>query len=149
LNCWRKRLICSNLNAMTTRISFCFLLVIIAFTACKHVIKPEEVIGKWRYIKVSNPYSRNPDDTVSARELNEKSPSVIFSQGGDMLILSEGKILSHGRYKLDGNNIRVTEQLADDKTRNFSFYIISLTDKQIIFETKEDDAVRVTATRVK
>jgi len=127
----------------------CFLLVIIVFTACKHVIKQDEVIGKWKYVKVSNPYSRSPDDTVSAGELNQKSPTITFSQSGDMVILSEGKILSHGKYQLDGNNIQVNEQLANGTTRNFPFYIISLTDKQIVFETKEDDAVRVTAVRIR
>ena len=127
----------------------CFLLMIVALTACKHVIKPGELIGRWKYVKVSNPYSRNPDDTVSARELKEKSPSVTFFADGDMMILSEGKVLSHGKYQLQGNNIQVTEQLADGKTRNFPFYIINLTAHQLVFETKDDDAVQVVALRVK
>jgi len=76
------------------KILCCFFLMMLVLIACKRAIKRNEVIGKWKYIKVSNPYSRNPDDTVSARELNEKSPSVTFSSNDDMVIMSEGKILS-------------------------------------------------------
>jgi len=119
------------------------------FTSCKDKIKPESVIGKWSYIKVSNPYSRNPDDTVSSRALAEKAPYITLSPGGELTIVSEGKILSHGKYLVEGNNIQVIEQLADGKTRNFPFYIVKLTGDEIIFETKEDDAVRVVAKRVK
>ncbi|OCX53440.1 hypothetical protein BEL04_03830 [Mucilaginibacter sp. PPCGB 2223] len=129
---------------MMTKIC-CFLLAIIALSSCKQVIKPEDLFGKWKYVKVSNPYSRNPDDTVSAKELREKSPSVTFSPNGHMDIISEGKILSQGKYRVEDHNILVTEQLPDGKTRNFPFYIMSLNGQQMIFETKEDDAVRVTA----
>lgn len=57
--------------------------------------------------------------------------------------------MSHGKYQVKGNNIDVTEVLTDGKTRNFSFYITKLTDNEITFETKEDDAVRVTAKKAK
>jgi len=56
-----------------------------------------------------------------------------------------GKVLSHGTYKIDQGNISYTEVLPDGKTRTFPFWIKKLTDKEIVFETKEDDAVRVTA----
>lgn len=123
--------------------------VLLIFASCKNAIKPEAVVGRWNYIKVSNPYSRNPDDTVSTRALAEKAPYINLSSNGDLVIVSEGKPLSHGKYRIEGNNIEVTEQLADGKTRNFPFYIIKLIDDEITFETKEDDAVRVTAKRAK
>ncbi len=135
---------CKN-NAVLT----CLIGVLLIFASCKNAIKPEAVVGRWNYIKVGDPYSRNPDDTVSTRALAEKAPYINFSSNGDLKIASEGKILSYGKYRIEGNNIVVTEQLANGKTRAFPFYIIKLTDNEITFETKEDDAVRVTAKRVK
>jgi len=123
--------------------------ILSVFVSCKNVIKPEAVIGRWNYIKVGNPYSRNPYDTVSARVLAEKAPYITFSSNGDLVIISESKVLSQGKYHVEDNNIEVTEQLANGKTRVFPFYIIKLTDNEITFETKEDDAVRVTAKRAK
>ncbi|WP_448699137.1 hypothetical protein ACFGVR_19470 [Mucilaginibacter sp. AW1-3] len=134
---------------MRKTILFCFIAILFVFTSCKTTIRPEAVVGKWKYIKVGNPYSRNPDDTVSSRELAEKAPYITLSPNGELTIVSEGKVLSHGKYQLVGSNIEVAEQLPDGKTRNFPFYISKLTDTEIIFETKEDDAVRVTARRAK
>jgi len=134
---------------MYKKLLFGFGVTLLAFTACKTAIKPEAVVGKWDYVKVSNPYSRNPDDTVSTRTLAEKAPYINLSSNGGLSIVSEGKILSHGKYRVEGNNIEVTEQLADGKTSNFTFYITKLTDNEITFETKEDDAVRVTAKKAK
>lgn len=134
---------------MHKKLSVCIVVILLAFTACKTAIKPKAVVGKWDYVKVSNPYSNNPDDTVSTRTLAEKAPYLTLSANGDLIIVSEGKILSHGKYRVENNNIEVTEHLADGKIRNFTFYVTKLTDNEITFETKEDDAVRVTAKKVK
>jgi len=123
--------------------------MLLAIAACKSSIKPEAVIGKWKYIKVENPYSPNPPDTVSAMEIIEKTPYLQLSANGDLLMMWGGKVLSHGKYSIKGNYIQYTETMADGKTRQFPFFISKLTDTQIIFETKEDDPVRVTAQKVK
>lgn len=119
--------------------------VIISVTSCKPALKPESLVGKWNYIKVENPYSPNPPDTVSAQELADKHPYIRFSQNGVLLMMWGGRVLSHGTYKLENGNINYTEQMPDGKTRTFPFWIKKLTDTEIIFETKEDDAIRVTA----
>lgn len=117
----------------------------IVITSCKRTIDPKMLIGKWNYVKVENPYSPNPPDTVSAKELAEKAPYIRLSPNGVLLMIWDHKVLSHGTYKVVDGNISYTEQLPDGKTRTFPFWIKELTDKQITFETKEDDAVRVTA----
>jgi len=127
---------------------FCFT-VILMLAACKSSVKPEAVIGKWKYIKVEKPYSPNPPDTLSAKELSEKAPSVQFSANGELVMMWEGKMLSHGQYKVDSNYVRYKEIMPDGKTRQFPFYVSKLTDTEIIFETKEDNPVRVTAIKVK
>lgn len=126
-------------------IVICIVIFSIAFASCKRAIAPKMLIGKWNYVKVENPYSPNPPDTVSAKELAEKAPYIRLSENGVLLMMWDGKVLSHGTYKLTDGNISYTEQLPDGKTRTFPFWIKELTDKEIIFETKEDDAIRVTA----
>lgn len=123
----------------------CTAIICIALASCKHSIDPQMLVGKWNYVKVENPYSPNPPDTVSAQELKEKVPYITLSSNGSLQMMWGGKLLSHGTYKLEDNNISYTEQLADGKTRTFPFWIKELTDKTITFETKDDDAIRVTA----
>jgi hypothetical protein len=118
----------------------------LVLSSCKHHMDPKMLAGKWNYVKVENPYSPNPPDTVSKQELLDKAPYIRLSSNGVLLMMWGGKILSHGTYKsADDDNISYTEELPDGKIRTFPFYIKELTDKEIIFETKEDDAVRVTA----
>ncbi|MEO6523149.1 MAG: hypothetical protein ABIN91_15815 [Mucilaginibacter sp.] len=121
------------------------LVVSLGFLSCKHQVDAKMLAGKWNYVKVENPYSPNPPDTVSAEELKEKAPYIRLSENGILMMMWGGKVLSHGTYKVVDGNISYTEQMADGKTRTFPFWIKELTDKQIVFETKEDDAIRVTA----
>lgn len=131
---------------MNTRVFIiCIAAFSIAITSCKHAIDPKMLVGKWNYVKIENPYSPNPPDTVSTKELAEKVPYIRLSQNGVLLMMWDHKVLSHGTYKVVDGNISYTEQIADGKTRTFPFWIKQLTDKEIIFETKEDDAIRVTA----
>ena len=126
-------------------IVICIVGIGIVLASCKHGIDAKMLVGKWNYVKVENPYSPNPPDTVSAAELAEKEPYIRLSENGVLLMMWGHKILSHGTYKLVEGNISYTEQMPDGKTRVIPFWIKELTDKQIIFETKEDDAIRVTA----
>ena len=119
----------------------------IILTSCKHSIDPKTLVGKWNYVKVENPYSPNPPDTVSADELKQQESYIRLSENGVLLMMWGHKVLSHGTYKLLDGNISYTEQMPDGKTRTFPFWIKELTDTKITFETKEDDAIRVTAVK--
>jgi hypothetical protein len=125
-----------------------FVVVLLSvISSCKQVLTPQKLAGKWNYVKVENPYSTTPPDTVSFQDIAFNKPYIQLSTSGQLLMMWGGKILSHGTYKVEGQNISYTETMADGIKRNFPFYVKSLTDKQIIFETKEQDAVRVTAVK--
>ena len=113
--------------------------------SCKRALDPKNLVGKWNYIKVENPYSPNPPDTVSKTELAENVPYIRLSANGVLMMVWGHRVLSHGTYKITDQNIVYTEQLPDNKTRTFPFWIKKLDYKEIVFETKEDDAIRVTA----
>jgi hypothetical protein len=116
------------------------------FVSCKSAIKPEELYGKWKYIKVENPYA-HPPDSVSNADLATQSPYIQFSKNNTLIIMWGGKMLSHGIFSTDGHNILYKENLANGKTREFPFWVSKLTDKDLIFETKGEDGSRVTAVR--
>lgn len=120
--------------------------ICILFAACKSSIKPEQLYGKWKYLKIENTDVRSTNN-VTSEQLEAESPYVQFSKNDSMLIIWGGRILSHGSYKLDGNNIRVKEILPGGKTRDFPFIISQLDDKNLIFETTGDDGARVTAVK--
>ncbi len=122
------------------------LLLLVFFTACKSSIKPDELYGKWKYIKVENPHA-NPPDSVTSDELNAQSPSIEFTKSGEYVINWGGKILSHGKFTPDGKNILIKESMPDGTTRQFPFWVSELTDKEIIFETKGEDGSRVKAVK--
>lgn len=120
--------------------------ICILFAACKSSIKPEQLYGKWKYLKIENTDVRSTNN-VTSEQLEAESPYIQFSKNDSMLIIWGGRILSHGSYKLDGNNIRVKEILPGGKTRDFPFIISQLDDKNLIFETTGDDGARVTAVK--
>lgn len=130
----------------------CFHKLIISVTAtvliasCKTAIKPGELYGKWKYTKIENTDIRSTH-TVTSEELEAESPYIQFSKNDSLLIWWGGKVLSHGSYKLDGNNILVKEILENGKTRQFPFVVSKLDDKSLIFETTGDDGARVTAVK--
>ena len=121
------------------------LLVICFFAACKPSIKPENLYGKWKYIKIEHP---NADPTeMPPAQLQSQSPSIEVSKNNGYIIIWGGKILSRGTFTTDGRNIRIKENLPDGTTREFPFWVSELTDKEIVFETKGEDGSRVTAVR--
>jgi hypothetical protein len=101
-------------------------------------MKPENLYGKWKYTRVLNP-NANPPDSVSAYDLSEQTPYIQFSKNNDLVIYWGSKILSHGKFSIDGKNIRYKETLPGSITREFPFYVSKLTDKDIIFETLGED----------
>jgi hypothetical protein len=128
---------------------YTFLLAIamlLLFASCGPAVKPENLYGKWKYIKVENP-NATPPDSVSSQDLAIQMPAIQFSKNNDLVIIWGGKVLSHGKFRTEGQNIQYTEKLADGKTRTFPFWVTKLTDKDLVFETKGADGSRVTAVR--
>ena len=116
------------------------------FIACKSPLTKENLVGKWKYLKIENTDIRSTH-FVTTEELEAESPYIQFSKNDSMLIWWGGKVLSHGSYKVDGDNIRIKEILEDGKTRDFPFVVSKLDDKNLVFETKGDDGAKVTAVK--
>jgi hypothetical protein len=127
---------------------FCipFLLAICFFAGCKPSISADELYGKWKYTKVAQP-NAHPPDSVRSDDLARQSPYIQFSKNNTLEIIWGGKMLSHGKFTVDGRDIRYTESLEDSTTRQFPFWVSELNDKEIVFETKGADGSRVTAVR--
>jgi hypothetical protein len=121
-----------------------FIAIALLLAACKPAVKPENLYGKWKYIKVQNP-NANPPDSLTSMQLREESPYIQFTTQDSLFIYWNTKILSRGTFSLDGRNIQYKEILADGKTREFPFYVTELTDKRLIFSTKGADGSEVTA----
>lgn len=122
------------------------LLVICLFASCRSSISANDLYGKWKYIKVENPYADPPDSTASG-EIAANAPYIQFSQNNTLIMMWGGKVLSRGKFTVDGHNINYTETLPDRSTRQFPFWVSKLTDKEIVFETKGKDGSRVTAVK--
>ena len=120
-------------------------LFILSFTSCKSTISADDLYGKWKYIKVAHPHA-DPPDSVRKEDIAYYAPYIQFSANNTLIIMWGGKVLSHGKFSIDGHNINYTESLPDGSTRKFPFWISELTDKEIIFETKGDEGSRVTET---
>lgn len=123
------------------------LIYTLILTACNHGITNQKLAGDWRYVKIDKPRSGDLTDTVTADELKENAPYITFDINNQLIIHWGGKILSHGTYVLNGDNINYTEQLEGGKTRTFPFYVSKLDDKNIIFETLDNQGSRVTAVK--
>ncbi len=119
---------------------------ILCFSACKPALKPQALYGKWKYIKIENTSVRSTNN-VTSEELEAESPYIQFWQSDSLHIIWGGRVLSRGSYKVEGDQIRFRETLADGKTREFPFIVSRLDDKNLIFETTGDDGARVTAVK--
>jgi hypothetical protein len=120
--------------------------MLLLIAACKPTVKPADLYGTWKYVKVENP-NETPPDSVSKTDLQEQFPSIRFSKDDSLIIIWGGKILSRGKFVLDGMNIRYSEILPGGKTRTFPFYISKITDKDLVFETLGEEGTRVTAVK--
>ena len=117
-------------------------------TSCKQkiILKKGDLYGKWKYLKVENPYS-HPPDSVTTAELQIQKPYILFTQKDSMRIWWGGGLLSHGSFKVAGDSIRVNEILPDGKTREFPFIVSKISATDLIFETTGVDGTRVTAVK--
>lgn len=120
--------------------------LIVLIAACKPAIKPADLYGTWKYIKVENP-NETPPDSVSHADLQVQSPSVRFTKSDSLIIVWGGKVLSRGKFRLDGVDIRYTENLPDGTVREFPFYISKIDSKNLVFETLGEQGTRVTAVK--
>lgn len=114
--------------------------------ACKPYIDQNKLYGRWHYVKVEKAHVDLPD-TVSRAELEDAKPYIEFSSNNNLTIMWGSKVLSHGKFRIDGKNIVYTESLPAGKTRTFPYYVTQFTDKQITFETTDDDGSRVVAVK--
>jgi hypothetical protein len=118
------------------------------FVSCKEkiILKKADLYGKWKYLKVENPYS-HPPDSVTTAELQMQKPYILFTQKDSMQIWWGGGLLSHGSFKVAGDSIRVNEILPDGKTREFPFIVSKISATALVFETTGVDGTRVTAVK--
>ena len=120
--------------------------VLLTFS-CMQGINPRDLYGEWKYVKVDN-RNHNFSDSVTSLELAEQSPSITFSEQGDLIIMWGGKQLSAGKFRLEGNIIRYTENLPDGKVREFPFLIVDLSVNELVFQTMEREVTYITAKKV-
>jgi hypothetical protein len=116
------------------------------FASCQNTIKPEALYGKWKYIKIENNSVSNTN-IVTSEQLESEEPYISFSKNDSLLIWWGGKVLSHGSYKIEGDNIRFKEILANGKIREFPFIVSKLDDKNLVFATNGDDGAKVTTVK--
>lgn len=130
----------------TKRISYFLVALLLMALSCTPSVKQEDLYGTWKYTKVENPNQGTPNAT-SEDELKENDPSISFSASDSLKMIWGGKVLSRGTFKLEYPTIAYKEQLPGGTTRNIRFLIKKFANDEIVFETMEADAVRVTAKR--
>ncbi len=121
-----------------------YLLLLFLLQACTSSVKQEDLYGTWKYTKVENP-NQTPPHSASEEELKENDPSIIFTSKGELKMIWGGKVLSHGTFKLEYPTIAYKEDLPGGSKRDIRFLIKKFDGKELVFETMEADAVRVTA----
>lgn len=122
------------------------LLLVFMLVSCSGSINQDDLQGNWSYIKVESP--SNPEENLTEQELLEQKPSISFTSHQDLTIMWGGKRLSYGKFRIEGNLIRYTENLSGGQTREFPFLVSKLTEKELVFETMEQNATRVTAIKI-
>ena len=121
---------------------FFIIVLLIVFSSCSNAIDADELYGRWDYVAVEN---FNPPDSLTREELIAQAPAILFSKDNKLVIEWGGKQLSHGTYRLDGKMIRYTEFLEGGIKREFPFLIKELGDKELLFQTMEQNYTRVKA----
>lgn len=121
---------------------FLFFCSLFLFLSCSGSVDPNELYGKWNYVKVVN---ADPEDITSDEEVKQARPAIIFSESQVLKIEWGGEQISSGKFKLDGKMIRYTETLEGGRTREFPFLINKLTETELVFQTMEKNYTIVTA----
>jgi len=131
---------------MIKHLQYLLILTLLAFCGCKPSVKPERLYGKWAYTKLERP-NGNPPASEPDWKLKMEKPTIEYSKNNDLVMYWNGTMLAHGKFRTDGDKIQFNQVLDDGQKREFPFYVLELTDKQIVFETRGEDASRVTAVR--
>lgn len=113
----------------------------LVLVSCKASIKPEDLVGKWTYIK----YESVNKSLESYVDLDQQKPYIIFKTDGVCEIYSSGKLLSRGTFNLENTIIRYVEVLAGGAKREIPFLINELEGNQLVFETMDAEVKRITA----
>jgi len=124
------------------------LFFVTSITGCSYFTSEKDIIGEWKYIEIKTLHE-DPMDKINSEELKKLSPSITFLKDGGFKIMWDHKLLSIGKYVLEGNIIRITENIPGGKTRQFPFLIVSVDDHTLKFQTMVQDATIVTAKRIK
>lgn len=127
-----------NRNAFLFSCLLCLFLV-----SCRHKLNPDELYGKWNYVKVES--LTNPEENLSDAEVKVESPSIEFSKNGELTIIWGRRVLSKGKFTLENEIIRYVEELPGGATRPIPFLIKQLSGNQLIFETMDREGTRITA----
>jgi hypothetical protein len=122
-----------------------FIICLFLIGACKPALTPSDLYGTWKYLKLENP-NQTPPDSVSHDELLKAAPSIKFTAKDSLIITWSGKVLSHGTFTIDKQNISYTEDIPGGK-RKFPFYVSKIDGKNIVFETLGEEGTRVTAVK--
>lgn len=133
---------------MKRALPFFTIVILLLFISCARSVKPEQLYGEWKYVKVENP-NQHPPYIMPYEEVKAQSPSIQFSKSNDLVIIWGGKRLSYGTFRMEDNMIRYKEVLEGGTTREFPFLIKEISENKLVFETMEQDATRITAERIK
>jgi hypothetical protein len=130
---------------MKTNIALFFstAVLILLFTSCGENLTSEKLLGKWNYVKVESLHHLEED--LSDEEVAENAPSITFSKNGDLVIIWGKEVLSKGKFKVEGDIIRYTESLPNGVTRPIPYLVKKLDENNLVFETMEEQATRITA----
>ncbi|TZF83621.1 hypothetical protein FW774_09090 [Pedobacter sp. BS3] len=121
-----------------------WIIISLVLVSCNSSIKPELLYGRWHYVKVE--YLNNPEaKAMDAQEVAANKPYIEFSRNGDLIMVWNGKVLSHGKYTIADNLIRYQEILDGGRIREFPFLVQKLTPDELVFQNMEQQSTRVTA----
>ena len=115
---------------------------------CSRSVDQVGLIGKWDYIRIEN-LNAQSEDSTTAEDLKIAKPYIQFTAENKVQIIWDGKVLSSGTYRLDGQMIRYQENLAGGRKREFPFLVNSLSEEKIVFQTMSNENTRVTALKRK
>jgi len=121
-----------------------FPLSLLILAACKPSVTPDALYGKWKYTSLE---SKKDNPATVQYKLKLEQPTVEFTKKDSLIMVWGGEVLAHGKFRIDGNKILFNQELGGGKKYEFPFVVDELTDKQLVFETKGDDATKVTAVR--
>lgn len=116
-------------------------------SACKSTVTSNDLTGKWVYTKVEY-LNQSPVLVEQEEDLELKSPMIIFNEDGKAQILSDQKIISKGQYTLEAPIIRYEEVLPEGIKRKIPFLIKSLENNVLVFESMDQNTIRITAKKV-